>query len=105
MGNEAILITQLRAFKKKASKLIKIEHLILFGSRTAGKTHKWSDIDLLIVSKQFDKKRPMDRGLNLYDAWSLHHPVDFICYSVEEFDKAKKMRGLVAEAIRTGTVI
>jgi len=29
---------------------------VLFGSYATGKTHKWSDIDLLVISPRFDKK-------------------------------------------------
>ena len=32
---------------------IPIEKVIIFGSRAKGKTHKWSDIDVCIVSPRF----------------------------------------------------
>jgi len=30
---------------------------VLFGSSVTGKMHKWSDIDLLVISSRFDKQR------------------------------------------------
>jgi predicted nucleotidyltransferase len=30
---------------------------VVFGSQATGKNHKWSDIDLLVVSPLFDRKR------------------------------------------------
>ena len=30
---------------------------VVFGSQVAGKTHQWSDIDLVVVSPRFDAKR------------------------------------------------
>ena len=79
--------------------------MIFFGSLVQGKGKKWSDIDLIIVSDMFRKVRPLNRGLNLYDYWTLDYPVDFICYSPEEFEKAKKRIGIVSEAIKNGITI
>lgn len=38
-----------------------IEFAVVFGSQLTGKTHQWSDIDLLVVSRQFDEMQ--DRSL------------------------------------------
>jgi len=43
-------------FKKRLSKNLPLKKLILFGSRATGKTHKWSDFDILIVSPEFKEK-------------------------------------------------
>ena len=51
------LIKKLREFKDHN----KIEKMYLFGSMATGKTHKWSDVDLIIVSKKFRRKGIMDR--------------------------------------------
>lgn len=72
---------------------------------TSGKPKKWSDIDLIIVSKKFQKERLLRRGLQLYDYWNLDYPVDFLCYTPEEFDKAKKRVTLAGEAEKNGIVI
>jgi predicted nucleotidyltransferase len=79
--------------------------MFLFGSRAWGKPHQDSDIDLIIVSPTFRKKKPLARGLNLYDHWSLDYPVDFLCYTPEEFEKLKKKITIVKEAVERGIEI
>ena len=98
-------ITLLKEFKKKLSKQISIQKMILFGSRAKGKPHRWSDFDLIIVSKDFKKINSLERGINLYDYWDLDYPVDFLCYTPEEFNKLKKQITIVREAIKTGIEI
>ena len=36
---------------------ISVSFVVLFGSQVRGNTHKWSDIDLMVVSPRFDGKR------------------------------------------------
>jgi len=36
---------------------IPVSYGVLYGSFAKGKQHKWSDIDLLVVSPEFDRKR------------------------------------------------
>ena len=40
---------------------LEIEFAVVFGSQLTGATHQWSDIDLLVVSPQFDHMQ--DRSL------------------------------------------
>lgn len=50
-----------------------VERAVVFGSQVTGNAHEWSDIDLLVVSPQFDEMK--DRGLiNLL--WRLAARVD-----------------------------
>ena len=70
-----------------------------------GKTHKWSDVDLVVVSKKFRRKGIMDRASNLYIEWNLDYPVDFLCYTPEEFDKLNKQITIVREAVKEGIEI
>ena len=39
---------------------IPVSYGVLYGSFARGNAHKWSDIDLLVVSPQYDKKRTTD---------------------------------------------
>lgn len=41
-----------------------VERLVVFGSQVAGRAHEWSDIDLLVVSPQFDDMKDRS-GINL----------------------------------------
>ncbi len=99
------IIKQLKKFKKEVNATHPITRMIFFGSRAWGKPHRDSDIDLLIVSPAFRKKESFERGVEFYDYWDLNYPVDFLCYTPEEFNKLSKMVTLVREAARKGIVI
>jgi len=94
-----------REFKKKLIKRFLLNNLILFGSRATGKTHEWSDFDLIVVSPEFKGKISFERGADLYNDWGYKYPVDFLCYTPEEFNKLKKGINIVSEAVREGIEI
>ena len=104
MGKKEI-VDQLKKFKRKLNKEIPIEKLIFFGSRASGKPKKWSDIDLIIVSAAFKHKKTFKRAIGLYDMWTLDYPVDFLCYTPEEFDEFAKHMTIVRAAIKEGVEI
>ena len=79
--------------------------IIFFGSRSHGKPGKWSDIDLVIVSSKFRRLNFFKRGAKMYDYWKLNYPVDFLCYTPEEFNKLKKQITIVKEAVENGIEI
>ncbi|MFH2106241.1 MAG: nucleotidyltransferase domain-containing protein [Candidatus Micrarchaeota archaeon] len=105
MGKKNTLIQKLKLFKSALSSTMSVEKLLFFGSRTEGKAKKWSDVDLIIVSPNFRKKRPMERGLKLYAKWNIDYPVDFLCYTPEEFEKASKKVGIISHALKYGVAI
>ena len=94
-----------KKFRENLVKAIILRKLILFGSRARGKTNKWSDFDLIVVSPDFKKKNFLERGGDLYDYWDYDYPVDFLCYTPEEFDKLKKRVTIVREALKEGIEI
>ena len=55
------LIEELREFKKDNG----IEKMYLFGSMASGKPHKWSDVDLIVVSKNLVERETL-RGHHHY---------------------------------------
>jgi len=79
----------LREFKKRLSKGISVNKLILFGSRAKGYPRRWSDFDLMIVSPEFEKFENLKRGIGFYNYWELDYPVDFLCYTLKEFEVLK----------------
>jgi len=98
-------IELLKEFKDKISEKIPIKKMILFGSRVSGKPRRWSDFDLIIVSEKFEKEGGLRRGVWFYDYWDLDYPVDFLCYTPEEFNKLKNQITIVREAIKEGIEI
>ncbi len=95
------LIKALKIFKEKNG----IEKMYLFGSMATGKQHKWSDVDLIVVSKKFRGKGILGRSPELYMKWDLDYPVDFLCYTPEEFQKMKAKVSIVKEALDHGVSI
>ncbi len=104
MGNQTIK-KNLRQFKENLKNKISVERIIFFGSRASGKSYKDSDIDLIIVSKSFRGKKFRYRAIGFYDYWNLNYPVDFLCYTPEEFNKLKKQITIVSEALKKGIEI
>lgn len=97
-------IEKVRIFKKELKK-IDVDKLILFGSRANGKPTKYSDFDILIVSPSFKKKNVLNRAIGFHKYWKYNSPVDFLCYTPEEFKKMSKKVTLVREAVRNGIEI
>lgn len=61
------------------------EKVIVFGSFVRGKTHKWSDIDMLIVKKTNEPFLQRLKKLSLMCKHNIR-PVDFLVYTPEEFN-------------------
>ena len=87
------------------SKRIKIEKAIVFGSMGRGNWDEGSDIDLVIVSPDFQGKRFRERAVGLYRFYNLNRPVDLICLTPEEFEKMKDRPTIAKQAIDEGTVV
>lgn len=105
MDKKKNLIKKLKIFRNMINSEIPVEKMFLFGSYAIGKARRWSDIDLIIVSPKFRRKKSYQRARRLYDYWDLNYPVDFLCYTPEEFNKLKKQITIVREAVETGIEI
>jgi len=71
---------------------LEIDKIILFGSQARGHYRKESDIDLIVISKDFSGKGVFERARMLGDVeWLLMDkfliPLDIITMSPEDFDK------------------
>lgn len=98
----------IKVYLKELRKKIKPERVIVFGSYARGKATKDSDIDLVILSKDFEKM-PFDKRLDLLlDA--REHPLthqfamDIFGYTPWEFNHASPLTTL-GEIKETGRVI
>lgn len=98
------LVNKLKEFKNKIEKKYDVEMIILFGSRATNKYNKDSDVDLIIIGK-FKEKNNLKRAPQLYLEWHLDLPVDFLCYTPEEFNKLRKRVSIVSEALKKGIII
>ena len=99
------LVRQLQHFRSKIQARYKVERMILFGSRARGKTHRFSDVDLIVVSPHFRRKNIVARASPLYLEWDLDFPVDFLCYTPEEFAALSRRPSLVKVVLSEGIPI
>lgn len=102
---EAVKIA--KDFKRHAAKKYGIQKITMFGSQATGKTRRGSDIDLLVVS---DKCRHKAEFMSkLFREWHIvqkkKYPVDFICYTPEEFNRLSKQITIVKQAQEEGVAI
>ena len=89
-------------------KRILIDKLILFGSRAKGKYNRWSDFDLVVVSKNF-RGVPWEKRQGklsfLWDYTKYESGADFLCYTPKEFEKMKNKICIVRKAVKEGIEI
>jgi len=102
MDQKSTLIKKLENFKKDISEDMQVKKMIFFGSRATGNYKKDSDIDLIIVSPKFKGVKFRERPIHLYNHWNINHPVDFLCYTPQEFRKKSSQTTIVQEAVKKG---
>jgi uncharacterized protein len=98
-------VKSINKFSERLSKDFDIKKIIFFGSRATGNAKKHSDIDLIIVSNNFKKMNFFERVSKMYDYWTIDMPVDFLCYTEEEFDKLRKLVSIVSYALKNGIIL
>lgn len=66
---------------------LKINSVVLFGSLARGEGLPWSDVDLLLISRDFSGMRKGDRIHLLLDKWDYMRPLEPICLSPDEISE------------------
>lgn len=105
MGGKEHIVKELKKFMEELSRDFRIQNIILFGSRATDKFKRDSDVDLIIVSKDFKGMDFFERGAKMYNYWDIDLPVDFICYTPEEFNNLKRKISIVKEALSSGIIV
>ncbi len=99
------MMKELKTFKKKMKEKYGIKEMLIFGSAARDEMGKDSDIDIIIISDDFKGISPLKRPVKFYMEWDLPYPVDFICYTPEEFERLKNRPSIVRDAIENGFVV
>ncbi len=99
------LVRELRRFRRRIAGRYPLDVMILFGSQAKGVARRDSDVDLIVVSPRFRRKNAIDRAYPLHLEWDLGRPVDFLCYTPEEFNRLRKQITIVKEAVEKGIEI
>ena len=105
VSSAAALIAELKRFRRRIAKPYQVRHMILFGSQARGDVRKDSDVDLIVVSPRFQRKNMIDRASMLHLEWDLGRPVDFLCYTPQEFRELSRRPSIVKVAIEEGVPI
>jgi predicted nucleotidyltransferase len=92
----------LRRFAERLCEQIGAERVLLFGSHARGTAARDSDYDFIVVADHYRSIRPLDREHGLHDLFYEVvgvAPLDFICLTPEEFEKARRSITLVAAVL------
>ena len=95
----------LNQYLKKVNKKFKIEQAILFGSRARDDWVLNSDVDLILISKDFKDIPFRKRMSEVIGYWDEYIDLEVICYTPEEFDKLKNQITIVKKAVKEGIEI
>ena len=99
---------KLRKYVRALTKAMTVDQIILFGSQSNGKTHKYSDIDLAIISPDLDKKGPIIKNIReVKEKSNLIEPgLQLFAFPSDLFYKEIKLdREFIREIKRTGKII
>lgn len=80
----------------------RVKEGILFGSRARGDALETSDVDLLIISDQFEGESMPRRMIRLQSLWKLPSYLECLPYTPEEFERIKNSSGVIQAALREG---
>ena len=96
------IIHLLKAYLQEMNKKFKIEKAILFGSRARGEELHTSDVDLILVSRDFKNLHFRKRMIMALEGWDADLDLEVLCYTPEEFERKKKELGIVRVAVKEG---
>jgi predicted nucleotidyltransferase len=102
-GNEAN--DEIERFLNRVKQAIRVEKVIVFGSRARGDYLTDSDVDLIMVSRDFEGVPFYERMDKLILLWESPLDLDVLCYTPEEFKMKKEEICIVKQAVEEGMVI
>mgnify|MGYP001580778369 FL=1 len=103
-GNRKIK-SEVIKYVKRLNKKFKVEKSILFGSRARDDYLDISDVDLIVISKDFSNINFRKRMNEAIEYWNGDVDLEVICYTPEEFEKMRKRIGLVKKAVEEGITL
>ncbi len=103
MDKNAVLKILSRFRKALESKGTKINKMILFGSYAIGKYKEGSDIDVVVISDNFEGKNYWERIDILSDAiYEVFEPIEAVAMTPEEWERKESP---VVDYVKDGEVI
>lgn len=96
MDQETLVMA--KRFVKALKGQIRVDCLILFGSRARGDNFITSDFDFVLVSDSFSGIPFVRRAAPLYRLWHSSRDLEVLCYTPEEWNRLKDKRGILINA-------
>jgi predicted nucleotidyltransferase len=101
--SEIYIEKQVRHYLKSLP--IKVDFAILFGSTIYGERLRNSDVDLIVVSEDFEGMPFEKRMLTLQNHWKHNVMLEAFGFTHKEFESLKNKSVVIQEAIEKGKVI
>lgn len=102
MGKAAAIDGVVERLMTRIAQQMRVDALILFGSRVNGQPDEWSDYDFVVVSPDFEGVPFLERGCVLLPLREKGVSYDFLCYTPREFEELSSQLTVVGEAAREG---
>lgn len=105
MGLERIVVRvdpTLERFARRLRTELGAERVLLFGSHARGTAQPDSDYDLIVVAERFATQPRLKRSAGLRDIFYAaggHAPLDLVCLTPAEFDRARQQITLVSAVL------
>ncbi len=92
----------LRALVGRLRRAYRIERIVLFGSRSRGDALRSSDVDLVVVSRDFQGVNWRERAIAVSRLWRGPVLLVALCYIPEEFESRARQLSIVRRASEEG---
>lgn len=93
----------IKTFLARLKSQIKVDVLVVFGSRARGDAYLTSDYDIAVVSENFQEINKLERIFLLLENWDADFALEPVSYTQAEFMKAKGL--LVWDILEEGIII
>jgi len=108
MGREKDVRKIVKDYLTIVSKKISVEKAILFGSWARGDSLQDSDVDLIVISPDFERMSLEERLALLERFWNFEkygRSIEAFGYTADEFKKLRRYSLTIKDALKDGIVV
>lgn len=96
----------IKRYVRKLNETIRVERVIIFGSRARGDYSENSDLDLIVISPDFAGKDSLERSRFLLQTWreidATKLRVEALGYTARELEEKKGYSPFIRKIVRDG---
>ncbi len=90
LGDNRPIMERLEKFLCTANASVSFTKVLLFGSTARGTRKAESDVDLVVISEDFQGVPELERSGRLLDMWPYSEHLQVLAYTPEEFEQVKE---------------